>query len=262
MNIQIVYPNDGWILKRYGDEILKYYPGYKGMTMEPDLEQEWDVTYFINYALYKPVPKSKLVGAYFTHREGQSFELIAFNCDFCVSMSDKYAEFLKEHNDRVFKIWPGVDLDMFRPKMRIGIMGRHYGSGRKGEDWIERLKEIDFLEVVHAKGQFRYEDMPMFYNLCDYILILSRIEGGPMSIVEGLACGKEIISSDVGMAKEFKNVRIYDRDNFDSLKNILVELGKKRALIRAEVMKTSWKDFADGHHKLFGELLNEKAGKD
>ena len=50
-----------------------------------------------------------------------------------------------------------------------------------------------------------YDKMPDFYNSGLHSRP-SLYEGGPMCVVEGLACGKEIIASDVGWVKEFPHI--------------------------------------------------------
>ena len=45
------------------------------------------------------------------------------------------------------------------------------------------------------------QEMPLFYAAIDLYLICSRDEGGPKAVLEALACGTPLISSDVGVAK-------------------------------------------------------------
>lgn len=45
-------------------------------------------------------------------------------------------------------------------------------------------------------------DMPKLYNVLDLYIVTSRIEGGPKSITESMACGVPVISTKVGMAPE------------------------------------------------------------
>lgn len=46
-------------------------------------------------------------------------------------------------------------------------------------------------------------DMPYLYALADLYLITSRIEGGPKSVLEGTACKTPVLSTNVGLAKDF-----------------------------------------------------------
>ena len=46
------------------------------------------------------------------------------------------------------------------------------------------------------------EDMPYLYNLIDLYIVSSKSEGGPKAIPETVLCQKNIISTDVGFAKD------------------------------------------------------------
>ena len=85
----------------------------------------------------------------------------------------------------------------FKPVIKIGVVGRTYHTGRKGEDLVQKLMDEPGIEW-HFTGSgwpapaemYPAEMMPDFYNSVDYILIPSYYEGGPMSILEALACGR------------------------------------------------------------------------
>ena len=44
------------------------------------------------------------------------------------------------------------------------------------------------------------DNLPLYYNLLDLYIVTSRIEGGPKSILESMACGVPVVSTRVGMA--------------------------------------------------------------
>ena len=45
--------------------------------------------------------------------------------------------------------------------------------------------------------------MPVFYSALDIYVITSRIEGGPVPLLESMACGTPVVTTPVGMAREF-----------------------------------------------------------
>lgn len=47
-----------------------------------------------------------------------------------------------------------------------------------------------------------YREIPRIYNLLDLYIVASRAEGGPKAILESMACGVPIISTNVGMAPD------------------------------------------------------------
>lgn len=66
---------------------------------------------------------------------------------------------------------------------------------RKEFNWLER--EQDFEELQNQ------EILREFYNRLDILLITSRVEGGPLPLIEAAMCGRIVISSKVGLAPEF-----------------------------------------------------------
>lgn len=47
-------------------------------------------------------------------------------------------------------------------------------------------------------GHVRYEDLPLYYNMADVLVLPSDMEGVPMVILESLACGTPVIATNVG----------------------------------------------------------------
>jgi glycosyltransferase involved in cell wall biosynthesis len=253
--VQVVAPTDAWILERMGRELVQRIPFVRISPWKPELQEPWDIAYFVNYALYQPVPNARLVGGYFTHKESDQFEAIARQLDFTVNMSRKYASVLKNVSKVNFVIPPGVDLESFVPRIRLAVAGRFYPSGRKGEDLLARVRSLPYVEILFSGGNLTPDQLPAFYNSADYVFIPASIEGGPMSLLEGLACGKEIIAPDVGMVPEFhQGILRYERERPESLVELLEELYSRRLKIRKNVESYSWKNFARRHQELFLSL--------
>lgn len=147
-------------------------------------------------------------------------------------MSNHYRRLLRRHGipNRKLMLAPvGVDLNQFHPlndnaphgKIRIGVIGRVYADGRKGE---QRLREImralnpDVYELhiigdlwdtqlpqlraggmaVHYHQRVPDEKLPHIIRELDILLITSRREGGPIPALEALACGVPLVSRPVG----------------------------------------------------------------
>ena len=47
-----------------------------------------------------------------------------------------------------------------------------------------------------------HEDMPEYYNGIDIYVCTSRTEGTPNTVLEAMACGVPVISTDVGIVPE------------------------------------------------------------
>ncbi len=230
MNVEIVYPDDGWFLQRVGEYLVNSIKFAKGSLWKPNHKKRYDLTYFINYHLYQPCD-SKIVGGYFTHEENEEFKEIAKKVDFAVCMCERYRKVIDTVNKNNYVIYQPNDLEILKPKLILGYASRSYNSGRKGEHLLKKVAKLPFVEIKKAEGQLKFEDMGKFYNSIDYILITSKIEGGPMCLTEGLACGKEIITTDVGMVPELKDckyVHVFDRSKKENLFKLLEELYEKK----------------------------------
>ena len=104
-----------------------------------------------------------------------------------------------------------------------------------------------------------YEEIVDYYHALDLYIISSREEGGPKAIVESMASGVPLISTNVGMAKDFliDNINGALVESFDpdemAIKSLnLINHSSKESLIkkaRLDVMKADWEVVADMHWK-------------
>tara|TARA_B100000212_G_scaffold288705_1_gene229828 strand:+ start:47923 stop:49065 length:1143 start_codon:yes stop_codon:yes gene_type:complete len=99
-----------------------------------------------------------------------------------------------------------------------------------------------------------YEEIAKYYQALDLYIVSSREEGGPKAIVESMASGIPIISTDVGMARDFLinnyNGTIIKNFDYQEIAKKSIELlndpYKKQKIVNArkEVMKADWKKIA------------------
>lgn len=266
MKIQIVYPEDGWILNKLAKYLIDGLDCVTGNIDKPVTSESWDLTYYMNYFLYKPTkfqkifsfPKdrcnSRVHGAFFTHKGIYTYEAKAKLMDFCVCPCNSTAEYVKKYNFNTHVVYHGIDLDKFKPALRLGFIGRLSDASRKGDDLLSMVSSIPFVELVCTNGKLKEEEIPSFYQTIDYVFIPSRTEGGPLCFQEGLASGKEIISTDVGMVHDFKDVEgihIFDRDKPETLTNLLNALYEKKMKLRRYIEQYSIDFFINQHLEIF-----------
>jgi hypothetical protein len=210
------------------------------------------VQYYCNYGLYqRDHPGLKI--ALFTHLEKsgpyrQRFLDVAELCDAGVYMNRKVEALVRRLQGgrkpgRV--IYPGSDLALNRPVV-FGVAGRTYTSGRKGEHLVGQMVDAGYFVVALGKG-WPCESVQLerveFYASIDYLVVTSINEGGPVPILDAIACGVPVIAPDVGFCWEFPVIR-YEAGSFDSLNAVLGSLAQPR----------TWEDWRQDHAALFAEL--------
>ncbi len=224
------------------------------------------IQYYLTYSTYKE-RVSQIELAYFTHLEEQTeakhkFFTCASKVDHCVSQSEKYANLISAQvSGKVTVIAPGIDLALYRPKLRLGVVGRAYHTGRKGEDLVRQLMHLKDVEW-HFTGSgwpgpalnLLPNEMPLFYRSMDYIVVPSHYEGGPMCIPEAVACGTPVISSDVGWAQSFPHIPFKNGDVSD-LRRVIQELLKIKRSRAEAALSYSWNSWASQHDILFSQYL-------
>lgn len=155
----------------------------------------------------------------------------------------------------------GVDLELFKPKLleRFDHVDRELVVGWVGNSkWASDLQE-DFkglhtilapvVEELRAEGwrirsrladrQERFiphADMPAYYSTIDIYVCPSKIEGTPNPVLEAMACGVPVVSTDVGIVPQAfgplqKNYILEERSR-EALKAKLIELLRTPSLLK------------------------------
>jgi len=79
-----------------------------------------------------------------------------------------------------------------------------------------------------------YKDMVKMYNLLDCYLITSRVEGGPITLLESMSCGIPVITTPVGMAKDIikdgENGLLINKDDPKGAAEALISLATNKNL--------------------------------
>lgn len=157
-----------------------------------------------------------------------------------ICMAQRWVDALRRYfipASRLHLIPHGIDLDMFKPvpelrehkRTRIGFVGRAYPDGRKGEDrligigrqlnrlenefvlvgdrWgqvVERLRKMGFTVEYHR--QLKAEQISDVMVSMDVLLVCARNEGGPQPVLEALACGVPVLSTEVGFVPDLQKI--------------------------------------------------------
>ena len=188
---------------------------------------------------------------------------------YVVFQSKPFYESVKvEHK---YLIPTGIDPDLFKPNIKIGVVASCRGGKGSmaltelfqrsnwynftflicGPRWEELVPQYQKFVKLEYTPYLPYEEMPKFYQNLDYLLVPSSVvrgEGGPMVIVEALACGVPVISTDVGFAREL-NCTIFN--NIDELVDILKKIELKE---REKVSEYTWDNYRKKHVEMFKSL--------
>lgn len=90
------------------------------------------------------------------------------------------------------------------------------GVDRTNSELMADIVELGLDNVVDLRGEIN--DMPAFYSEIDVFALTSRAESAPRVILEALACGVPVISTDVGDANGMIDAfGIVADDNSDSI---------------------------------------------
>lgn len=191
----------------------------------------------------------------------------------------------------------GVDLSVFKPvnlhrlsevglkrPIRVGWVGNsafgHWHEAGIKEDLkgfhsiirpaLSQLRVDGYAIEEHfadrQEGYIPHRDMPAYYSQIDVLLCASSSEGTPNPVLEAMACGVPVISTNVGIVSEVFGSRqmeyILDDRSIDRFKDLLVTLIKSPIhlkLISDENLKQirswDWKIKAETYRKFFKTLV-------
>jgi len=181
------------------------------------------------------------------------------------------------------KIIPcGVNREVFRPIDRSEARKK---LGLNREKWLvlfpfdpkRKIKRFDLAKAVVSKLASRgydigllvalkvkNEEMPLYYNAANVMILCSDSEGSPTSIKEALSCNIPVVSTDVGDVQEIldgiEGAMICDQ-NIESLgrgvEEILIQGGMSNFSSRAAMERYDQKLTAESIVKVY-EKVKEK----
>ncbi|NNF79261.1 MAG: glycosyltransferase, partial [Rhizobiales bacterium] len=267
--VELIPADRGWILEKLANEIHEAAAASELGISTCVLDEPTgnaDLTYFLPYSKQRKV-RGSVVGSWFTHQEQvepakSRFIEKAKEADFCLCPAKRYQKLLRRRGVKeVDVIYHGVDLETYEPKLKIGVVGRTYHTGRKGEHLLAPamgLKNVEFMftglgwPVASAE-----QDLAEFYQSIDYLLIPATIEGGPVPLFEALAAGCNVIASDVGCVEDFPHIP-FQKGNRADLKRVIEKLRDDKFELRKSVDGLTWRRFGQSHVDCFIEQIEKR----
>jgi len=130
------------------------------------------------------------------------------NCETVICTSHRLTEIVAGVFPRVFHTPNGVDTTRFTPGPQASGPRLTFGWAGKAADEVKGFCDIvkpacgDRFSLLVAPGDLPHHQMPEFYRQLDVIIVASRNEGEPLTLVEAMACGCYPVSVDVGIVPE------------------------------------------------------------
>lgn len=271
--IELVPVDRGWILETMAQSILNEstnQPGRFRVKIVNEPTDRADLTFFLPESAFRPL-KHSITVTYLAHKEDHRgaaalFEEVARKSDYCITSSTKYQQVLEADGaKKVFKIHLGVDTEMFVPKLKLGVVGRTYHTGRKGENLLAEIIGMPMVELRFTgegwplpADYYSTADLVGFYNEIDFLMVPSLIEGGPVPMLEALSSGCPVIApSDIGLVEDFPHIP-FQRGNAQDLRRVVEELLQEKLKLRASALENDWSSFAKRHLEVFAEIIESR----
>jgi len=265
------------------------------LTAKPDLN--CDALYLMGYfeaQLLKGWPKIPVV-SYFTHREeapagnakAKLWDAVAGKVALRVAMSRIYGKSLEQFGpvaqpplpvEKMFNLGPASSPKGRGGRMVVGLSGYTYSNKRKGQDIVDALLKSKIAGHVEwrASGRgwsiptkrYAWKDMPSFYQGLDVLVCPSRVEGGPLPVLEALACGVQVVvPAGVGIIDELPKVRgiwRYKRGDgaglIAALEQAIQMKDADRQGLRKAVQGHTVENFVAGHAEAMAMLFGQVDG--
>ena len=182
---------------------------------------KYDIIYLLNWPIYEYVkdkisPNRKYrfitsVSSHIGRRDASKMKTFFSKFD-AVSCSNMflYKEFLNAKlNSKIYYTPFGVNTDIFYKKNNLPdpvVFGWCGNSKRKVKrfDYIKKACKQNNVKLITADAGSGYsrDQMCDFYNKISCLICFSESEGTPNPVLESLACGRPVISSNVGNVPE------------------------------------------------------------
>lgn len=200
-------------------------------------------------------------------------------------------ENIEELDNPICVIHDGVDLQLYKPMnlerfdnidtITIGWVGNSKFKDSENDDDLKGLRKIikpaiKELQEENYNVQMKFADrnealipqekMPEYYSQIDLYVCASKTEGTPMPVIEAMACGVPVISTDVGIAQEalgkLGKKNILKERSKQALKDKIIEIINNKEILKEiskenlEIIeKWSWENIAKDYKDFLDKSL-------
>jgi 2-polyprenyl-3-methyl-5-hydroxy-6-metoxy-1,4-benzoquinol methylase len=147
--------------------------------------------------------------AYGPHTPTDAVERFMREAGTLVATSKRLYDLFSPVHSRVRQYRLGVDTATFHPRhsmregpIRVCWVGNEHDPLKGREDVLIPAMRRAGIEIIQANGSLSQSEMVLFYHNCDVLAVSSVAEGTPLPLLEAMACGLWIVSTDVGVVSE------------------------------------------------------------
>lgn len=136
------------------------------------------------------------------------------------------------------------------------------GDGPLRDELRIMADKLEIADKVKFVGEIKHEDARKWYNAADIYCLPSLWEGCPNTIIESIACGTPVVSTNVGGIPDLVNNDsgvLVPAGNVEALRNALVEALSKKwdyEKISAIGQSNSWDNVADKVIDVYKKVLS------
>lgn len=275
----------GWILEAICKEIASYFPGRYCFHFLPYNLPPSNAYFFAHYSFFavclqlNPSLRHSQSLVWYTHPKGMMSdeELIRVlsQSTKVVSACSMHARLLVKCGlsaEKVTSVLGAADPDLFQPHHRsngaIGFCTAYYQrkepqrvldiirqlSHRKfiliGKNWHRYEKFSEMIALPNfLYFEIPYTDYPNYYKQMDVFVSPSRLEGGPIPLVETMMCNVFPVASNTGFAPDLithgNNGFLFDVDApIETICEFIEQAFEIKTDVRKTVEHLSWENFS------------------
>ena len=138
------------------------------------------------------------------------------------------------------------------------------GDGPLYNTLNDYVLQNNLADKVRFVGAVPHKDLNLWYNAADVFCLSSLWEGCPNVVIEALACGTPVVSSDVGAVSHFVNEScgmVVPRGKSDALSKaldmVLNRLWDQKKLSQTSSLK-GWADVAEDVIDIFQKIIGRE----
>jgi glycosyltransferase involved in cell wall biosynthesis len=165
-------------------------------------------------------------------------------------------------------------VDVFLKALQIlSKKGCEFGVVITGPGWNEAVHIIENYGIeVHYRPFLPDRFMPALYNSLDLYVCTARVEGGPVPVIESMACGTPVVVTPVGIVNDFlkdnTNALIVPKDDAHAVAHAIVRLltsPELRSQLANSALQTvekhlTWHHTLTGIEQLYTKVWQTKTG--